>query len=330
MSQKVGLCAYRFEIKARHDRRGYWQFARNTETDGYAELHGYFKSRHKQLKRLGEPNDSGEYTDQRALLLAKLVVNEDKQMFAGMFLKGEAGVVRTIRNFDDPEADPVYKTKVNEGVLTPLYFRIHVEDGRRFGVLLLQTLGIEGFKGYIQTDMQRYFREEAPEARAVRLRQLVDAKVLRAFADQGQLQDVVLINSGKSHDSRQAMQTYTVGGDELGDSGDKLSLRVHRREGWTAKALETLHKAVNVKDKVKRKEKLQEEIDLPGSDHVDDIKVEIMHNGQKQTFSLLNPDDSPIRQVVKNPTIGPDGLPTWKSMHEAADEVWASIRNILK
>lgn len=323
MTQKVGLSAYRFEMKARHDRAGYWQFQRNSETDGFAELGAYLNSRLRQLKRLGVPNDDNEYTDQRALLLTKLVQNEDQRMFAGMFLKGEAGVIRTIRDFDDPEADPVYQTKVNEGVLTPLYFRIHVEDGRRFGVLLLQTLGIEGLKGYIHTDLQRYFREEAPESRAIRLRQLMDVEVLRAFAEQGQLQDVVLINSGKSGESRESMQNFTIGGEQLGQADDKLALRIHRKGGWLPDVL------TNLWEKVRRGEDPQELIDAPDIGSIDDLRVEIIHAGQKQTFSLLNPDDSPIRQTIHNPTLGVDGLPTWDCMHEAAEEVWDSIRNIL-
>lgn len=72
MAQKVGLSAYRFEMKGRHDRAGYWQFARNSETDGFAELNAYFKSRNKQLKRLGDPNDDGEDSNVIATSLSQI------------------------------------------------------------------------------------------------------------------------------------------------------------------------------------------------------------------------------------------------------------------
>jgi hypothetical protein len=323
MPLQVGLSAYRFKLKERRGQH-WWVFAHNSPTDAYATVNGYLHDRRGHLVRLGEQNAEGEYDDQRALMLTRFVRNEGQRMLAGMMLKGEAGRILEIRNFDDPEADPTYRTGVNEGVLSPLYFRFHLEDGRQFGVVLLQTLGIDGMKGYVDADLRRYCADNCDPALTHQLTQLVDIQVLEAFAERGQLQDVIAINSGESQESREAMQRHTVGGDSLGNEGDKLQLRLHRRDGWTARVLRRLLSAI------REGTDPRELIRVPGMGHIDDLRVEIAHGGRTQTFSLLNPDDSPIRQNITNDVeFGPDGLPTWESIHRAAAGVWDGIREII-
>jgi len=315
----VGLSVYRVRMKEPRAEE-WWQIGRGTPQDAYAEFERFFLARRGHLVRLGDPDADGNYTDQRALLLARVTRSEDRRMIAGLFLKGEAGAVREIRNFDDPEADPVYRTRVNEGILTPLYARFHFEDGRRYGVALLQTLGIDGLKGYLDRDLRRYFRNEVADRRVVELAQLVDRQVLEAFATQGTLQDVVLVNSGKTAQSRQAMQRSTIADDQLGRDGDKLEMRVARHGGF---GVETLRR---IWDRVRGTGDVRQIVHVDGMTEIDDLKVEILHGGRKQTFSLLNPDDSPIRiDITDEVTFGPDGLPTWASLHAAADNAWQSV-----
>lgn len=315
----VGLSVYRIRMKE-HRGDEWWQIGRNTPQDAYAEIDRYFRLRRGHLVRLGDPDGEGNYTDQRALMLARISRSEDRRMLAGLFLKGEAGIVREIRNFDDPEADPVYRTAVNEGVLTPLYARFHFEDGRRFGVALLQTLGIDGLKGYIDRDLRRYFRNEATDRRTIELAQLVDQQVLEAFATQGSLQDVVLVNSGKTEQSRQAMQQNTIAANQLGRDGDKLEMRLARKGGFGVETLRRLW------DQLRGEQDPRDLLDIQGMPEIDDLKVEIEHGGRRQTFSLLNPDDSPIRiDITEEITRGPDNLPTWNSVHAAANRAWDTV-----
>lgn len=318
---QVGLSAYRFQMKERYGRE-WWSFLRGSATDAYEELNGYFKNRRGRLVRLGVPDVDGNYADQRAILLAKVVVNEGARMLAGLILKGEAGAVREIRNFDDPEADASYRTSVKEGILSPLYFRLHVEDDRNFGVLLLQTFGPDGMKGFIETDLRSYFSQNDVQQRSIKLTQLVDERVLQAFAENGQLQDVIVINKGKSPGSRRAMEQNNVGGVKLGAPGDKLIFRVQRRDGWTQRAIQSIQRIVRHRDEPRGL------IQGPLGSHIDDLKVELKIDGRTQTFSLVNPDDSPLRYSI-NVRFGPDGHPTWASIHEAAEETWAGLQQLI-
>ena len=323
MPTQVGISAYHFQMKERYADE-WWSFSRGGTQDGFSEIGQYLNARRGHLVRLGEPDERGNYADQRALLITNVIRSNDRRMYAGLILKGEAGIVREIRNFDNPEDDPQYRTSVNEGVLTPLYFRLHMEDERDFGVLLLQTFGIDGMKGYIERDMRNYFRDEVEEQRTIRITQLVDAQVLEAFAANGQLQDVIVINSGESNESRNAMQRHTFGGDTMGDSGDKITLRLHRARGWMPNVISQIMNSIRQGRDPRRL------VNAPAVGDIDDVKAEIRVGGRTQTFSLLNPDDSPIRHTITNDVeIGSDGLPTWESLHREADNVWELVREII-
>lgn len=323
MATKVGFSVYRFELRPRNAPTP-WDFRRNSNTDGYAELDRYLQTRYRRITRLGIPDAEGNFADQRALMITRMTSVEDRRLLAGIVHKGEAGAVREIRDFDNPDADPVYRTRLNDGVLTPLYYRFHIEDGRRYGIAILQTLGIDGVKGYLEADLRRFFSARDLEPLTVRLTQLVDARVLDGLAQRGELQDVVLINSGKTAEAQNAMNNCTVGDETLGRNGDKLALRVHRRDGW---AVTTLRQLIGL---MRGGGDPRQLVNVEGMGHVDDLLVEIKSGGQKQTFSLVNPDDSPIRYDVSrqiNP--GPDGMPTWESLHAAADTVWGSVRELI-
>ncbi|MBI9018794.1 MAG: hypothetical protein JEZ07_16200 [Phycisphaerae bacterium] len=321
----IGLSAYRIMIKQRR-KKDWWQFERNSPQDAYEEFNNYLKSRHMQLTRLGDQDSQGNYNDQRAIMLDKIVRSEDRRMLAGIFLKGEAGMVREIRNFDERDGNAKYKTAINEGLLTPLYFRMHLEDGNRFDIILMQTMGTDGLKGYMSRDLTRYFSSEVDDnARTVNITQLLDAQVLEAFAAQGSLQDVVLINYGNSTQSKKAMEKNTVADERLGQEGDKVEMRLYRQGGFGPKAIRQMW------NRIKKFGKLQDSIvgHGMGSGAVDDLKVAIRYEGRTQTFSLLNPDDSPIRMdITDQVTLGDGNVPTWESIHSAADEAWHKISSI--
>jgi len=324
MALRVGLSAYRVEIRNKHAREA-WRLQRGSQEDGYAEIERYLDSRLDHLVRLGDPDpDTGEYIDNRAVKLIRLDKTPTRRLLAGLYQKGEAGRIQDIHNFDEPDEDPVYTTQRNEGALAPLYFRLHLQDGRPFGVALLQTIGRDGLKGYLEDDLRRYFSNTDPEL-SIKLTQLMDAQVLEAFAQQGKLQDVILINSGKTAESRRRMEETTVGDDALGESGDKLALRLHRRGGWARQTLQRIMQAI------RRGEDPRTIVHAPGLDQVDEMLVEIEQGGRKQTFSLLNPDDSPIRYDITNSVRwGTDGFPTWESVHRAANRVWDSVSAIIQ
>lgn len=322
MAQRVGLSAYRVEIKNKHSQQA-WRFQKGTQEDGYAEIEQYLDRRLNHLVRLGAPlPDSGEYVDNRAVKLIRLEKAANRRMLAGLYEKGEAGHIQDIHNFD-VDGDPVYTTQRNEGALAPLYFRFHLQDGKPFGVALLQTIGRDGLKGYLEDDLRRFFSNREPEL-TVKLTQLMDAKVLEAFAQQGKLQDVILINSGKTADSRRSMERTTVGDDALGDDGDKLAMRLHRRGGWKKKTLQLLMRAIH------RGEDPRTIVNAPGLEQIDEMLVEIEQGGRKQTFSLLNPDDSPIRyDITSKVSRDGNGFPSWQSVHRAADEAWQSVSQLI-
>jgi len=159
-----------------------------------------------------------------------------------------------------------------------------------------------------------------------RLTQILDQKVLTEFARQGKLQDVILINRGRSPASRKVMQQTTVGGSVLGgdNSQDKLEVRIHKEGGFSPAVLTRLFNAV--RQGINPRPLVQ----VPGMKDMDDLLVDIERQGRKQRFSLLNPDDSPMRYDITDQVVmGKDHYPTWTSLHEAADMVWQDLNPLL-
>ncbi|HEX8322368.1 MAG TPA: hypothetical protein VF595_00520 [Tepidisphaeraceae bacterium] len=312
-------------MKTRHT-SDWWTFQRDTATDGYSELLNYGRNRKDKLIRLGNRDpDTGEYADDRALKLVRLVRSDEARSVTGLMLKGEAGVVQEVHDFDDadPEAAPVYKIERSQGALTPLFFQLHVRDGLNFAIAILQTFGNDGMKGYLEDDLNKFFAQQA-ERKTVRLTQFVDANVLQSFAQSGQMQDIVLVNSGKTPTSRRQMEAATVDSAPLDEEGDKLEVKVHRRGGWPSRVLQNLLR------RIQRQEKVTDIVKLPGLTEVDDLLVDIERGHQTQRFSLLNPDDSPLRYDYTAQLIPQaDGLPSWASLQLAADEVWLDVQQLL-
>jgi hypothetical protein len=238
-------------------------------------------------------------------------------------LQGESGIVRAVHDFDDADADPTYTISVQEGALTPLYFRFHLEDGRPFGIAILQTLGKEGMKGTMEAFLKAHVVAADGQRPTVRLVQLLDARVLEQFAASGKLQDIILLNRGSSTASRDAMRANTVGQDSLGDDGDKLELRLRKKDGWPRRAIRSLVRAAIQHDNPR------------GLVHspigaIDDLMVEIELDGRRQRFSMLNPDDSPIRyDKTGQLQPGPTGLPSFAALDAAASEVWDDVQDLL-
>ena len=322
MAKRIGFSVYKIQVREPYASE-WWEFRRKSGTDAYKDIS---ESLHRQLNvltRLGDADpDTGKYSDDRAVKLIRLEMNEPNRHVAGMLLQGEAGIVRPVYNFDSPDKDPTYTMKISEGALTPLYFRLHLADGRRYGIAILQTFGNQGMKGSLEVLCDRHLRGTGGHLTS-KITQLLDQSILAQFAAQGKLQDVILVNRGQTASSRTAMEQNTIGEDGLGQEGDKLELKLHKKAGWPKRTVNKLLSCVN------RRENPRELVKTDIGE-VDDMLVEITIEGRTQRFSLLNPDDSPIRYDKTSQLIRQsDGLPSWAALEAAADEVWKDVQDIL-
>ena len=311
MTISVGSSAYKLEIKKKHARGHPWVFRKSSPTDGFTEMLTYLRTRRKDLI---------EYDENHVLKISRLRVNGSGRWIDGILVKGEAGAIQDL--IDVETAKVTYTKQMNEAVLEPYYFRFHLEDGRPYGIALLQTWGQGGTKGALQADMSSYFEKHDPPLTS-KLTQIVDSAALELFVRQGKLQDVILINRGKTQKSRSILAKNSVGGDHLGKEGDKLELRL--RKNWTNRALSAVVAALRGK---KRPDSV---VHVGGMDTFDDLKVTLRVGSRVQMFSLLNPDDSPLKfDISEQVTYGEDGFPTFGSLRATAREVYEdSIAPIL-
>lgn len=327
MASRFGLGAYKVLLRNKQSRTP-WRFKIDGAQDGYAEIERYLECRYKKLSRLGKPDpETGKYYDNRAVKLTKLEKERGRRLLAGLFYKGEAGRVQQIHDFDEPDKAPVFTTQPNHGMLSPFYFRIHLDDGQPFGVALLLTIGGDGFKTYIEDDL-KFFLGESVDPLSVKMTPFLDAAVLKAVAEHGVLQDVYLINSGRTATSRDQLTETKVGNDSLGDSGDKLEWRIHRKGGFPRSVLDKLVQLVS------DGEDPRSIVHVPGVDaiHVDNVVVKIEQpDGRSRKFHLTGQKESPVQyDITDTVKLGTNGFPTWMSVHESADDIWQSVRRLIQ
>lgn len=281
-------------------------FRHPSATDGYALTEDYVKSRTRALIT---------YDAQRVLIISDAAFSSSGRWIDGLLLRGESGQIQDFVNITS--GDITYTKAADEAGLEPLYFRFQLEDGRDYGIALLQSFGLSGMKSALHTDLQSYCANLLPDPLTVHLTQIVDKSVLEEFARSGQLQDVVLVNHGATVRSRTAMMKHSVGGQSLGDAGDKLELRLRKHAGWTKTAL------AHIFGVLRGKQSVSDVVKAKGMDDFDDLKVTVRLGNRDQTFSLLNPDDSPIRfEITDEVTPGDRGYPTLESLRRAAVRVY--------
>ncbi|MAX27345.1 MAG: hypothetical protein CMJ19_22850 [Phycisphaeraceae bacterium] len=318
MANSVGFSVYKVTVNNKNQRE-YWEMYYGYPShDGFTLITEILKSIKNQLIRVDdEKNEDGEYIDNRAAKIINLTKDVDSRTIEGVMLKGEAGHIKEVYNLETLSEEPEYTIGKDQADLMPLFFRFYIPDGMKHGILMLQTYGIQGIKSYITEILNSRASDHT-----IKITQLMDEKVLKQFAKQGKMQDVYLVNSGKSTSSIEALRNTRIAHSTL-DSEDKLELKMHRKKGHSAAVL---HKIINC---IRNKEKLQEEIETPMRNY-DDVLIEIKQGGKKQKFSLLNPDDSPIRyDVTSKIIIGYNGYPTLESLKLSAEYVWESIQSIL-
>ena len=308
MGTQIGISAYRLCLKKKGARtkKGvppWWVFKLGGQQDGYRIIQKYVEDRAKHLVTYGE---------NKVLHVRDWKKSDPGRWIDGLLIRGEAGYVQELVNIET--AETTYTKQKHEAALDRFYFRFQLEDARPFGVLLLQSTGQFGVKGCLDTDLGAFLDERDLKGK---ITQLVDAAALEAFADAGQLQDVILLNRGQTASSRQALQELSVADESLGEEGDKLALHVRRKGGWTKKTWQRLWGSFKAGDSP------QQLVTGSSMSKIDDFRVTLRIGGRNQTFSLLNARDSPIRfDITDEVTLGPDGNPTLESLRAKAHDLY--------
>jgi hypothetical protein len=305
MASQVGLSSYKLIIKKKYSHASAWEFVHGGETDGFTEVLKYLQSRKDVLIPC---------EDNQVLTVKSLQHSTSDLWIDGLIVRGLAGAIQDIVNIETEEV--TYRKSKSEAMLEPFYFRFQLENHRRFGVVLLQSFGNIGVKGALFHDFQNYLARK-PEPLSAKLVQVVDGSVLERFIEEGKLQDIILVNRGKTALSRDVLARNAVGGDALGDEGDKLELKLGKKGGWSAGVMKMIRQVMtgtlNPKNLVK----------TDGMQEIDDLKVTLRVGNRNQTFSLLNPDDSPIRvDITDDVAYGNTGYPTIASLRAAAIDVY--------
>lgn len=285
-------------------------FRSGGKEDGFKELATYCENRAQTYTLFGGSS---------LLIIKELRVDKQRRAIDGLVYRGNSGVNQDLVNIKSGKT--TYRKKRDEAALEPCYFSLRLEDGRRFGVALLQNQGQSGIKGLLLDDMSSYFGARS-DALTISFTQLVDSKAVEKFASLGILKDVVLINKGHSSSSRSALIRNSVGGDPLTERGDKLELHLKKRGGWSKQILQ------KIIQKVKQGKDPATLIKAPSMGVVDEVRVVVRIGSRTQGFNILNAKDTPIRYDISDEVQdGQDGYATLASLRTAAATVYS--RSIL-
>jgi len=305
MSSTSTLSAYKLEVRPKFSREKPWLFRVGGAQDPYSELVAYCQNREQGYTLFG---GSG------LLIIKDLRIDNPRRLVDGLVYRGDSGVIQDLVSIKSGKTH--YKKKRDEAALEPCYFCFRLEDGRRFGVVLLENQGTSGIKGLLQNDMAEYFGTRAA-ALTISYNQLVDSKAVEKFAGLGILKDVVLINSGQNPSSRSVLSRNSVGGDALTGSGDRLELHLKKHGGWSKKVWKSLV------ERVGHGKGAAEFIKAPSMNAIDEIRVVVRTGGRTQRFNILNGGDAPIRYDISNTIqLGPDGYATLTSLRTAAADAY--------
>lgn len=305
MARSYGLNAYSITIKT-SVRGDNVEFRHKGDFDFYSRLLAYVAKRRGQLQ---------EFPGDKAIRLIRDESSARHRRVSGLFIVGDAGVVRRVINLDTQDEHRLNK---REGVFEPLYFSVFVPDGATEAILILQTVSGRGLKGLLQQDMKDYFG--GVDQLYLKLTVLQDIEVLRAFADQGALGEVILINRGRTVESRQGLKSYRVAGTSLKD-GDTLEMRLKTGPGFPTRVLKKLRSIV------RGQVSPQELVSIPQIEQFDEVKVELTVGGKPRIFSLTKPDSSSVRfDITKEVDTGEDGHPTFESLEQCAADVYDDLK----
>lgn len=322
MTRRIGLNVYLLKLK--RGRFGEWlEFKRGGSFDAYQHFQGYFADRKTRTVRFGyQDPDTGIYDDPRAMKLSKVVSDLGARRIAGLWTVGEGGTERPVLDLVTHKVTGLLGK--NQASLEPFFFDLHLEDGSKTGILLVQTAGISGIKTQLTVDFHDYFRgARGLEDLLLQIVPLADMGALKEFSKGALMTDVVLVNSGASQASRQTLQGARIGDVAL-DKGDSITVRIHKKKGFPMAAFSAAKQVLSG-------ERSADQFALvPGIKDADDVLVKLSRNGRTRTFSLRKPDESLCRwDISEEVELGKDGHPTFNSLMAASSHVYLEARKIL-
>ncbi len=319
MVAQYGISVYIVTFRDRYGRRP-WTSEKHGTENTYEAIHDYLRSRKGQLRIVGGSGPGSGYAPgTKAFSVARIDPVAQARIIAGALYYGEAGSVRDVISLDTNKTTKTIAE--NEAPVAPFYYRFDLPIGLRYGVLYLQTTGQIGVKSALSADLKDYFESYgADSGTSISLSPLAAKQAMEAFVGQGIMNEIVLVNEGRSVRTRKALSRTHVGGKPLGEL-DRIEVKIKRKGGWMGMR--------NPLKRIARGDADPTDM-LKGVVPYDDMKIKVRVGRRTQQFSMIKPDESPIRYDVSGKIDLRSGHPTFTSMDAAVVDLTAMVRGILE
>lgn len=297
MAHNISLATYTVEVHPlRKSEATYLKFQ---EGDSGASVRSAILA---QLQKMAI--DGVNHADEKRLIKVTQLVSDASDMW-GLLERGEYGAEAPIRNADTFAQTHLQSTK--EAVMNRLYFRFHLPDGAKKGLLLMQRTGPIGAYTELRRVLEERFRK-AYDTHRLRFARAVHPDILKEVLA-GKVYELKivtykpsadLVNYIKGKGAAKNMGTITI---TATAQPDKAFWDSDSTPAWYKKVL-TSNKSIT---------------ELFPDDNFKSFRLTTDYKGQQRSFDLTKPEDIfPYQRVSDDVKIAADGHPDFDSIDAEA------------
>lgn len=256
-------------------------------------------------------DDTVDEVAQVALRTVRIDADATERTVCGIVESGAYGVEHDIRNVETGQT--VYRKQKADADMLPFYFLFRVHNGANEAQVVLQRNGNLGIFTIFKSTLVRYFKESYPEL-VLDLNPVIPEEIISERLRRGVVSRVRFVRFGHHPD----LADFYATGDHTETTGTvELVVSAGRHRHFDFSSIQNFARSAH--------REARHLIEIRDFEY-DTIKVEIDYEGQRQVVDLdLGQMPRAYYQVDGRVRNGPDGFPTFDSIHDAAGAVLRQI-----
>jgi hypothetical protein len=279
MARSIGLSAYNLRLKnARKRNEDFLTMQSIGDINAYELFHQYLLERLNNIRRVVHKKDEESASSPaivaKVFKLVDLKTDKASQTFSGLIHAGECGRANSIYNTVSGEV--AHEKTLTEADMPPFYFRLHVPDGKKKAVLILQRTGLHGLKSAIDRDMSLWFSEKKL---TLTMASLTDNDLLERYLTFGTVDEITVITHKQQADSRTLLNNSRIAGHKP-PKGMRVELKMSSAEGFAKRTIEVAKKAV------RRTGDVKDLVEVEGLDNPEEVIFRVDYDGKPKKFSI--------------------------------------------
>ena len=323
MAQTISLSIYSITINKRGNRD---ELQILSDFNGGKDLYNYIASMLNVWKLNNKTHeeenpialDEGE---NKAFRIGKdadgvFIMHKTGRSISGIIESGEYGTEE--EGIDINTGKSTFKKKKTEALLKPFYFQFYIPQNAIRAFLIVERIGVNGIMSILRNAILSYFSDVDCEdfilnVNPLTLNKLVDKKMLQMS---GEAKKVILRQVRKDD-----LRVSKIFGQQLENSGITTDIVYNA-------AINKVFSFGGFLERIKTRYNSKTKLYEVGKDmSCGDIAFNVKIGGQDKVFSLMNIQTLGMSvDITSKVVLGQNSYPTYRSVHNEADEVLSYIR----